>query len=146
MSWQGVLGTHAGFLCRASQCPSFVAQQHSTTLRLVERPGEYAPWPSVLWYTVFFRQDRTDWPYGFTLDVVSPFWRQLKRYPPDLLPELGDAPGFHVIPRRWVVERTFPWLGRQRRLSKDYERLTSTEEALIYLVGIRILPARLAPA
>jgi len=51
-----------------------------------------------------------------------------------------------VIPRRWVVERTFSWLGRQRRLSKDYERLTSTEDVFIYLVGIRLLLARLAPA
>jgi putative transposase len=65
-----------------------------------------------------------------------------------VLADLGDgeATGFHVIPRRWVVERTFSWLGRQRRLSKDYERLTSTAEAFIYLVGIRLLLTRLAPA
>ena len=55
----------------------------------------------------------------------------------------------HKSPNRscgWVLERTFAWLGRQRRLSKDYERLTSTEEVFIYLVGIRLLLARLAPA
>jgi putative transposase len=45
-----------------------------------------------------------------------------------------------------MVERTFSWRGRQRRLSKDYERLPSTEEALIFLVGIQLLLARLAPA
>jgi putative transposase len=38
-----------------------------------------------------------------------------------------------VVPRRWVVERTFAWLGRYRRLSKDYEYLTATSEAVIYL-------------
>ena len=70
----------------------------------------------------------------------------------EVLADLGNgdaqtqAPGFHVIKRRWVVERTFSWLGRQRRLSKDDERLTSTEEAFIYLVGIRLLLTRLAPA
>lgn len=80
------------------------------------------------------------------MQVVYPPLRQLKRYAPDLLAELGHAPGFRVIPRRWVVERTFSWLGRQRRLSKDYERLTSTEEIFIDLVGIRLLLARLAPA
>jgi transposase len=42
--------------------------------------------------------------------------------------------GFQVRPRRRVVERTFSWLGRQRRLSKDYERLLGTAEAFIYLV------------
>jgi putative transposase len=87
--------------------------------------------------------------YGWTVQVVYPADRQLKRYAPDVLADLGEAPGFHVIPRRWVVERTFSWLGRQRRLSKDYERLVSTEEVfiylVIYLVGIRLLLARLAP-
>jgi putative transposase len=42
-------------------------------------------------------------------------------------------PGFHVLPRRWVVERTFAWLGRFRRLSKDYEQLCESEESWIYL-------------
>lgn len=84
--------------------------------------------------------------YGWTVQVVSPMDRQLKRYAPDVLAELGDTPGFHVIPRRWVVERTFSWFGRQRRLSKDDERLASTEEAFMYLVGIRLLLARLTPA
>jgi len=59
--------------------------------------------------------------YGWTVQVVYPADRQMKRYAPDVLAELGDGQttGFHVIPRRWVVERTFSWLGRYRRLSKD---------------------------
>jgi putative transposase len=44
----------------------------------------------------------------------------------------GEAPGFKVLPRRWVVERTFAWLGLSRRLSRDYEWLPETAEALIY--------------
>jgi putative transposase len=48
-----------------------------------------------------------------------------------------------VLPRRWVVERTFAWLGRNRRLSKDYEALPCTEEAWIYLAMIRLMLARL---
>jgi putative transposase len=84
--------------------------------------------------------------HGWRVQVVYPQFRQLKRYAPELLEDLGAEPGFRVIPRRWVVERTFSWLGRQRRLSKDYERLTSTEEIFIYLVGIRLLLTRLAPA
>ena len=46
-----------------------------------------------------------------------------------------------MLPRRWVVERTFAWLGRNRRLSKDYEALPCTEEAWIYLTMIRLMLA-----
>lgn len=82
--------------------------------------------------------------HGLRLDVVYPSFRQLRRYAPDVASDLGDEPGFRVIPKRWSVERTFSWLGRQRRLSKDYERLAGSAEAFIYLVGVRLLLARLA--
>lgn len=52
--------------------------------------------------------------------------------------------GFHVLPRRWVVERTCAWLGRNRRLAKDWERLCATAEAWIYLAMIRLMLKRLA--
>lgn len=53
--------------------------------------------------------------------------------------------GFQLLPRRWVVERTFAWLGRYRRLSKDYERCCRSSEAMVYLASIRRLLNRLAP-
>jgi putative transposase len=80
---------------------------------------------------------------GIELEVVYPWWRQLHRYTPDLLAPLGYRAGFHVLPRRWVVERSIAWLGRSRRLSKDYERQPTTSEAMVYLAGIRLLLARL---
>ena len=52
--------------------------------------------------------------------------------------------GFTVLPRRWVVERTFAWLGFHRRLSKDYEALPETSEAMIYVAMVRLMLARLA--
>ena len=52
--------------------------------------------------------------------------------------------GFQVLPRRWVVERTFAWLGRYRRLSKDDEALPATEEAWISLAISSLMLARLA--
>ena len=55
-----------------------------------------------------------------------------------------DARGFEVLPRRWVVERTFAWLGRNRRLSKDYERKVQTSETLIQVAMIRLMPGRIA--
>jgi putative transposase len=51
--------------------------------------------------------------------------------------------GFVVLPRRWVVERTFAWLGFHRRLSKDYEALPETSEAMIYVAMIRLMLTRL---
>ena len=52
--------------------------------------------------------------------------------------------GFQVLPRRWVVERTFARIGRYRRFSKDYELLCESVESLIYLAMIRLMLARLA--
>ena len=56
-----------------------------------------------------------------------------------------DVKGFVVIPHRWVVERTFAWLGKFRRLSKDYEALPETSESLIYAAMIHIMLRRLKP-
>lgn len=81
---------------------------------------------------------------GIELEVVYPWWRNLKRYFPGLLEDMGFQPGFHVLPRRWVVERTFAWLGRYRRLAKDYERLAATTQALIYIAMSRLMLRRLA--
>jgi putative transposase len=50
---------------------------------------------------------------------------------------------FKVLPRRWVVERTFGWLGRYRRLNRDYERQAKTGESMVYLAMIRLMLARL---
>lgn len=63
----------------------------------------------------------------------------------EIVKRSDDMKGFQVLPRRWVVERTFGWLGRQRRLSKDYEALTESSEAMIYITMINLMLHRLAP-
>jgi putative transposase len=79
----------------------------------------HRPRPSKVWIFDDLPDDQIDWS---------------KYLPP---------PGFRVLPRRWVVERTFGWQSQQRRLSKDYERLCATSEAWIYVAMIRLMLRRL---
>jgi hypothetical protein len=54
----------------------------------------------------------------------------------------ADIKGWQLLPRRWVVERTFAWLGRYRRLSKDYEEHTSMSETMIKVAMIHLMVRR----
>jgi transposase len=88
---------------------------------------------------------------GWTVQTVQAVQRYQRSWVPnDIPPEQIDwsqylpTPGVHVIPRRWVVERTFAWLSHSRRLSKDYELLCSTSEAWIYIAMSRLIAKRLA--
>lgn len=79
---------------------------------------------------------------GWTVQVVKRptrwRWVPADQEPPDV------PSGFQVLPRRWVVERTFGWLGRWRRTSKDYEYLPATSACVIYLVMTCLMLRRLA--
>ena len=63
----------------------------------------------------------------------------------EIVKRADASKGFAVLPKRWIVERTFAWLGRYRRLSKDYEFFTQTGENLIYMAMINLMLHRLAP-
>jgi putative transposase len=86
-------------------------------------------------------QDWIEQHLGWTTQVVRPPPRRVL-----VAAEVEPAPrpGFTVLPRRWVVERTFAWLGQNRRLSKDYERLCATSEAMVYAATSRLMVRRLA--
>ena len=64
----------------------------------------------------------------------------------EVIKRSDKAQGFVVLPRRWVVERTFAWLTQSRRLSKDYEVLPESSEAWIYIAMTRLMLRRLASA
>ena len=69
---------------------------------------------------------------------------QFGRWVLEIVKRSDDVPGFAVLPHRWVVERTFGWLGRYRRLSKDYEELTETSESMIHLAMLHLMTRRLS--
>jgi len=88
---------------------------------------------SKIWADGGYRGALIDWCWQqmqITLEIVTP--------PP-------DQHGFAVLPRRWVVERTFAWFGNYRRLSKDYEEDVRSSEGMIYLASIHTSLRRLCP-
>ena len=62
----------------------------------------------------------------------------------EIIRRSDTAKGFEVLPRRWVVERTFGWMTRWRRLVRDYEKRTDHSEAFIYIAMIGLMTKRLA--
>lgn len=56
----------------------------------------------------------------------------------------SDAKGFEVLPRRWVVERTFAWLGRNRRLAKDFEETVESSTAWLLMASVQLMTRKLA--
>ena len=62
----------------------------------------------------------------------------------EIVKRSDDTTGFVVLPKRWIVERTFSWLYRYRRLSKDYEQLPENSEAMILIAMINLMSRRLA--
>ena len=63
----------------------------------------------------------------------------------EIVKRTDDVKGFKLLPHRWIVERTFAWLGRYRRHSKDYEYLTASSEAMIKISMINLMLHRLSP-
>ena len=68
-------------------------------------------------------------------------WRNVRL---DMVKRPEGTKGFLLLPKRWIVERTFAWLGRYRRLSKDYESVTQTSETMIRVAMIHLMVRRLA--
>ena len=89
----------------------------------------------LIWADGGYAGQRLDWVRGL---------RSRNRVEMEIVKRSDDVRGFKVLPHRWVVERTFGWLGRQRRLSKDYEFLTATSEAMIRVTMIGVMLRRLA--
>jgi putative transposase len=122
---------------------------------LLKQAKDRFPRLSHLWLDGGYKGKSKEWiekALGWTVEIVQ--------HPPKIASEevmrvwakegkkidwqkLLPPKGFRVLPRRWVMERTFSWLGQNRRMSKDYERLPGTSEAFIYVGMTRLMARRL---
>ncbi len=82
---------------------------------------------------------------GYAGQLIEWTW-QLGHWVLEIVKRSDDVKGFKVLPKRWIVERTFAWFNRYRRLSKDYETLPESSESMVYLVMIHLMVRRLKPA
>lgn len=80
---------------------------------------------------------------GYTGTLIA--WvKDLCQWILEIVKRSDTAKGFEVLPHRWIIERTFGWLNRSRRLSKNFERLTASSEAMLYLAMLPVMTRRLA--
>jgi putative transposase len=145
-----------GFVLRAVVHPATIMDRDGVKLVLQQPVTTDFPRLRHVWLDSGYNgkgkgKDWIEQTLGWTAEIVAHRRRPSKVWIFDDLPDdqidwskYLPPPGFRVLPRRWVVERTFAWQSHQRRLSKDYERLCSTSEAWIYLAMIRLMVRRLA--
>ena len=82
---------------------------------------------------------------GYTGDAFAQWVKELRpKLEVEVVKRSDDTSGFKVLPHRWVVERTFGWLMRHRRLVRDYENTETSAQAWIFIAMIRIQLRRLA--
>jgi transposase len=81
---------------------------------------------------------------GYAGDKLRSALRKMGEWTVEIIRRSDKAKGFEVLPRRWVVERTFAWLGRSRRLAKDWERSLESAIAWLFIANIRFMTRRIA--
>jgi putative transposase len=141
-----------GFLLKV-QVQAASVQESEGGQALLQTAQAQFPRVSHLWADGGYKESFVEWvqtTLKWTVEIVKPPRKPKGEYAQVLRDFLGEKEyarrypdGFRVLPRRWVVERTFAWLGHQRRLSKDYEGLPTASEAWIYLTMSRLLLRRL---
>ncbi|HEY9764871.1 MAG TPA: transposase, partial [Chroococcales cyanobacterium] len=127
--------------------PADIQDREGAQLLLGEIHDQF-PRLQLLWGDAGYKGARLrDWVkevLNVRLEIVKHWWSGVRAFwvgPGQEPPEIPE--GFQVLPRRWVIERTFAWEGRNRRLAKDYEAMPESEEAWLYLAMTRLMLKRL---
>ena len=110
-------------------------QDPDGAMRLLEVLRHHFSRLRLLWADQAYRGDLGAWLWGLRR------WRKVRL---EIVKRPEGTKGFLLLPQRWIVERTFAWLARYRRLSKDYEYLTQTSEAMLRVAMIHLMIRRLA--
>ena len=108
-------------------------QDRDGTVLVLDKIRNRFPWLELVWAD-----------NGYNARQVEAAVAQVPVLRLEIVKRSDDTKGFVVLPRRWVVERTFSWFGRNRRLAKDYENLVETLAAFVALACIQIAVRRLA--
>ena len=112
-------------------------QDRDGAMSLLEVVRHYFSRVRVIWADQAYTGDLSTWVWS-----LRP-WRKVRL---DIVKRPEGIKGFFLLPKRWIVERTFAWLSRCRRLSKDYERSPAVSEAWIYVSMTHHMLRRLKPA
>ena len=107
-------------------------QDRDGAKQVLEKLGSRFPRLQKIWADAAYGGKLVDWAQEFGHWIL------------EIVKRSETAKGFELLPHRWIVERTFAWLGRFRRLSKDYEVLIESSEAMIRIAMIRLMVRRLA--
>lgn len=107
-------------------------QDRDGAKKVLEKLGSRFPRLQKIWADAAYGGKLVDWA------------KEVGDWVLEIVKRSDTAKGFELLPHRWIVERTFAWLGRFRRLSKDYEALIESSEAMIRIAMIRLMVRRLA--
>ncbi len=121
-----------GLLLAVVVHPADIQDRDGAKLVLSKLLGRF-PKLKLVWADGAYAGQLVDWAYalgGWLIEVIK---------------RAAHGHSFEVLPRRWVVARTLGWLGRNRRLSKDYEELTESSEAWVHIAMIHLMLKRLRP-
>jgi transposase len=138
-----ILVDTTGLLLKARVHAANITDRDGARL-LLDGVGDEFPRLQHMWADMGYRGKVVEWikeHLNWTVEIVKQPRRWFRAPEGE---EVPFVPAFVALPRRWVVERTFAWLGRYRRMSKDYECLTETSEAMIYAAMLRLMLKQLA--